>query len=405
MTRRSGQLAQALLPSLVAACAAGTPTCPDQDCSDAGLAPAAPVTPRIVGEERACAMQESAAVPGLESQVDVVLVIDNSGSMQDEIEAVRRHINESFADLLRQSGVDYRVLLVTQYGVGGTRVCVEPPLAGAPCSAGLVAALHERFFHYDVVVDSFDPWCRLLTALDTPDPTGFAPHGLRQWLRADAKRVIVVITDDSAQCIYEHRGRQIFLGSDDDPFAAALRFHQVLLELLGVDPMPGAPAPYSFFSIVGLQEGQVATEPLFPHEALEPFTCNTAPSPGLAYQALSVITDALRYPVCEGRGFDAVFRVLARNVLDAAKADCVFELPAPPEGQSLERSTVRVEYRPGGDGEPVLFTQVEGRDACSARSFYLTEDRIVLCPTTCNAVEADSSAALRVLYGCAVVPE
>jgi hypothetical protein len=404
MARAYSQLALCLLASLLAACASGVPTCPDGDCPDGDAGPAR-ITPRAVEEERACAMQSSEAVPGLESQVDVVLVIDNSGSMYDEIEAIRRNINDNFATLLQESGVDYRVLLLSQYGVGDARVCVEPPLAGAPCSAGLAPALHQRFFHYDLVIESNDPWCKLLTALDAPDPTGLAPYGLRQLLRPGAKRVFVVITDDSPMCTYEHRGQQLALGLGEDPFESALQFHEVLLEALGVERTPGAPAPYSFFSIVGLHEHPDATEPFFPHEALEPEICDTAASPGLAYQALSIVTDALRYPVCEGRGFDAIFRVLARNVVDAAKADCTFELPEAPPGQALERATIRVEYQPGGDDQRVLFDQTESRDACDERAFYLSGDRIVLCPDACGAVEADGQAALRVLYGCSIVPD
>ena len=153
-----------------------------------------------------------------------------------------------------------------------------------------------------------------------------------------------------------------------------------------------------------MAEARTAGEPYFPHEPIVDEHCDTAPSPGLAYQALSVITDALRYPVCEGRGFDAVFRVLAQNVVESTKAECTFEIPEPPAGQSINRASIAIEYRAAG-GAPTAIDQVQDRDACGARSFYVADDQLQLCPDACAEVEADRRAELRVLYGCSIVPD
>ena len=360
--------------------------------------------PRVVGAEQACAMQSTRATAGLDKQVDIVFVIDNSGSMTDEIAAVRQNINVNFAQLIAASGVDFRVVLVSQFGSEGTGVCVDPPLAGAPCAAGLEASTSDVFFQYNLLIDSFDPLCKLLTAFDQPDAEGRAPYGFRQWLRPEAEKVFVLITDDSAGCTWDSGdGAVVEFGTrGDDPFEVALRFHETLLarspEQFGT---PGD-SRYAFYSIVGIAPNEPASEPWFPYHELNPLACDTAPSPGLSYQALSVITDALRYPVCEGRGFDAVFRVLARSVVEAAKADCSFELPSAPAGQTIARSTINVEYRPGAGGEPQRFVQVPDSSQCSASSFVLGETRIDLCPDACATVQADREAEVRVLYGCNV---
>src|ERR1041384_5394738 len=47
--------------------------------------------------------------------VDIVVVIDNSGSMQDEIDAVEKNLNVNFANILQTSGVDYRVILISRH--------------------------------------------------------------------------------------------------------------------------------------------------------------------------------------------------------------------------------------------------------------------------------------------------
>jgi hypothetical protein len=360
--------------------------------------------PNVVRAEQACAMQSTRATPGIDKQVDIVFVIDNSGSMAEEIAAVRENINVNFAQLIVESGVDFRVVVVSQYGNEGNSVCVDPPLAGAPCGSGLEASTSDVFFQYNLAIDSFDPLCKLLWAFDHPDAEGRAPYGYRQWLRADAQKVFVLITDDSASCLYDTGdGAMVELGLDgDEPFDVALRFHETLLAR---SPEQFGSAPdtrYAFYSIIGMAPNDPPTEPWFPHQELNPMACDTAPSPGLAYQALSVITDALRYPVCEGRGFDAVFRVLARSVVEAAKADCSFELPNAPPGQTIARSTINVEYRPGDGGDAHRFTQVPDAAQCSKSAFVLGESRIDLCPDACEAIQADREAEVRVLYGCNV---
>jgi hypothetical protein len=162
---------------------------------------------------------------------------------------------------------------------------------------------------------------------------------------------------------------------------------------------------YQFFSIVGMAQNELAGEPYFPYQGLRSETCDTAPTPGLAYQALSIITDALRYPVCEGRTFDAVFRVLARSVIQASKTDCVFELPKAPAGQVLVLPTVNLEYRPGDGTSARSFGQVDSPAACKDDHSFYVRDRIELCPSACRLVQADTTPEINVLYGCMIVPQ
>src|SRR5262249_30208458 len=155
--------------------------------------------------------------------------------------------------------------------------------------------------------------------------------------RPEAEKEFVLITDDSAICSYGKGANAVqFGGEGADPYDDALRFHQALLKKspaqFGVPPE----IKYQFFSIIGLHPNDTPTQPYFPYQSLTSATCDPAPSPGLSYQALSIATDALRYPVCEGRSFDAVFQVLARSVIQASKAACVFELPKAPPHQSID---------------------------------------------------------------------
>lgn len=392
-----------LLPALTA--------CSGPPCTGACMDAAAPNAPDagdipVTTRDAACAVQSARAMRASVHPLDVVFVIDNSGSMAEEIAAVRSNINENFAALIQQSGADYRVIVLSRFGADGTAVCIEPPLSGADCGAGLYASDSPVFFHYNAEIGSNDAFCRILATLQQADPERRAPEGWQSFLRQDAQKAFILITDDSAACAYADDDVDVqFGGEDADPFADALAFHQALLqkapEQFGVPP----DVRYQFYGFVGMRPSEPATEPWFPYQELQTEACDSAPSAGLSYQALSVVTDALRYPVCEGRGFDAVFRVLAHSVVESTRADCVFQIPEAPPRQSINRATIAIEYRPGGDGEPVQIAQVEDSAACDERSFHLRDDQLELCPEACALVEADTAAQIEVLYGCLIVPE
>jgi len=76
-----------------------------------------------------------------------------------------------------------------------------------------------------------------------------------------------------------------------------LLFHETLLAKAPAQFGVAPDVRYQFFSIVGLAASGAESQPLLPHQPLDPKTCDTAPAAGLSYQALSVITDALRWKV------------------------------------------------------------------------------------------------------------
>lgn len=358
--------------------------------------------PRLTQAEAACATQSIAAERGERRPVDIIFVIDNSGSMLEEIAAVRRNIDRDFASIIDESDVDYRVIMLSQYGGDGAGVCIDPPLAGADCSQGIDKTNGERYFHFNQVIGSNDPLCQILDTIDNTRADPRAPKGFSEWLRPEASKAFVLITDDSARCSYTDSEMQVVLGADNaDPFEDALAFHAAL-RAKAPEQFAGH---YQFFSIVGMAVQGDQPQPVFPTEPLEPATCNTAPSPGLMYQALSIATDALRYPVCEGRSFDAVFQVLARSVIQTASAECTFQLPEVPAPQVLDLPSVNLEIRRSPDADPQNFEQVSGATECKdAHSFYI-HDRIELCPQACQWLQRSPEPAVEILYGCQVTPE
>ena len=91
-----------------------------------------PPTDMPFDPDMACTSATAAAV--LERlPADIIWVVDNSSSMDQEIENVKAGIN-AFAGFIETSGIDYRVIMLSKRGMGasGTRysICVPPPLAG-----------------------------------------------------------------------------------------------------------------------------------------------------------------------------------------------------------------------------------------------------------------------------------
>ena len=71
--------------------------------------------PPPVTEDTAC-VQKSLTSTQTTRPVDIIFVIDNSGSMDDEISEVETQINRNFANIIEDAGIDYRVVMISSYG-------------------------------------------------------------------------------------------------------------------------------------------------------------------------------------------------------------------------------------------------------------------------------------------------
>ncbi|WP_437597228.1 hypothetical protein WMF28_31930 [Sorangium sp. So ce590] len=339
--------------------------------------------------------------------VDVVFVIDNSPSMANEIISVQDNINESFAAIIGESGIDYRVIMISAHGTAGVddSICVGAPLSSASCAPVPEAPGNNPpiFYHYSHEIRSNDALCVLLGSYNgvMPDQHGVAPSGWSEWVREDSLKVITVITDDHVGCQSTHLPRNIYIDDTRQPLdEVAADFEELLF---GLDPavFGDVTAPnYVFHSIVGLLENTPATDAYGPDSDLVEETCGTAVAPGTGYQTLSRRTGGLRFPLCQTSSYDVVFRAIAESVITGAVVECDFAVPDSPPGEVINLSTVVVQYTPGDGGEPRSFAQVPSAEACAAGSFFIENDMIRLCPDACQAVQADAGAEIDVLYGC-----
>jgi hypothetical protein len=357
--------------------------------------------------DSACA-QQSAEATLVKKPVDVIFIVDNSCSMTNEIISVEQNIGVNFSNIIQASGIDYRVIMIAEQGPANPdeSICIGPPLGGTSCP---VAANQPPvnnppiFYHYDNNdVESHDSWCKMINWYDKPDRYGLAPNGWREWLRPDSFKAFVELTDDGVGCT---AGTWTYNDSNSEA-GGQTAAQQFDADLLARDPaMFGTAAQrnYIWYSILGIGGNPAnPTQAWSPTEAMTLSECTTAIDPGTGYQALSILTGGLRFPICEGAGFDVVFQEIAKGVIQGAKVACEFDVPTPPDGKQIDLNTVEVEYTPGGGGIPGKFTKVNSLAECKPNAFYIEGDKIKLCPETCALVETDDQAKLQVLFGCKV---
>jgi hypothetical protein len=338
--------------------------------------------------------------------VDIIIVIDNSGSMSAEIEGVQSNIDDNFAAILADSDVDYRVILLSEHGpLVDESVCIggglNPESSCEDVQAGDAPTINEgRFYHYDLPVGSQDSWCQLLASYGAADPHGLAPEGWSQWLRPGAFKIFVEITDGRVSCGDFNDG-----SVEDFAEEAADAFDAALLALDRAQFGTEQRRNYMWHSLVALEANSPETEPYADDEPLVLRTCGEGETDmGAGYQALSRKTGGLRFPVCEGFNFDAVFSTIAEGVVSGSVVECDFPVPAAPEGQTLDRGTVEVVYTPSEGSGDQFFREVADEPSCDSVGFYFDGDVIRLCPDTCLRVQVDPGAAVDVRFGCELPP-
>lgn len=338
------------------------------------------------------------------SPVDIVIVLDNSGSMKEEMRAAEANLNENFANILASAGVDYRVILISRHrrsngdsGEASTSICVSAPLSGLEACPAEAPVFSERFFHYSEKVESFDALNWILDAWSRPPEkkayAELAPMGYSPWLRDGAKKAFIVMTDDDES------------NDDEDTPLTAQAFLEALTALSQHFGSVTEPA-FIFHGIIGVAEKADPTAPYLPSEPLvtERCTGNGAKieSHGPTYQELSVRTGGLRFPLCQFQGYDAVFRAIANDVIVKSEIACDFSIPPPPMGQTLDLEKVAVSTKLSDGTLRAPFGQVKSAEQCETDAFYIDEvaQRIVLCPETCRALEVEPIAGLEVLFTC-----
>lgn len=356
--------------------------------------------------EDACVIDEAQAEL-VEQPVDIILVLDNSGSMDDELQAVEENINVNFASILIDSDVDYRVILISRHRKdprdanepASTSICVSSPLSSlstcppesgeeSPSDDGPIFS--ERFFQYSTKVESDDSFDVTLDTYlppfeddDLEENYDNAPLGWSEWLRPGAKKVFLELTDDN-----EDMSATTFVSE----------LVNIAPEHFGSDAQTPS---FVFHSIVGLAEKDPPTAAYLANEPLQEDTCTgDVTSAGVTYQELSRMTGGLRFPLCQFDAYDVVFRRIAEDVVQTSTLACDFPIPAAPANSALDLNNVAIQYTPGTGATPIQFGQAPAATGCQADAFYIANNRLNLCPEACSTIRSDPTANVAVLFTC-----
>lgn len=272
--------------------------------------------------------------------LDMIWVVDGSGSMRSDLPKVSAHLN-LVSESLRQQGVDLRTVLV-----GGRDVCVPGPLGGVACSDA------PRFRHVREYVGN----AALKRAIELLPRYG-------DFLRGDARKAVVVVSDDNATI-------------------SAERFDQQFGTMVG-----DSAEDYIFHSIVADQSGV-----LLPH----PKGCIGGVSRGSVYVELSARTEGLVFEVCQP-DWRPFFDQIAQNLSGRLGVPCSYPIPGATELGVVDSELVHVTRRSGG-----LLELVEPRaseaDCAQGPGWYPLEGSVRLCPSLCQNA---SVTEVQLSFGCA----
>ncbi len=313
----------------------------------------------------------AAAVAQVEKpSVDLVFIIDNSGSMGAEMIQVKTNVN-AFAQRIGQSGLDYRVIFIVAKAATATQtglaICVPPPLGGLNCTDNL-----PTFRHVNKSVGSTNALSLLLSTYDNASPA----LAWRDNLRPDSYKIFVVVTDDQSAMTSAAFDTQLLAKQPAGMFGTA------------------AARRYIFHTIAGWTDGTAhLTGP----------TCAGAVNNGSRYQELSKLTGGIIDSVCK-TDYSGVLDNIARGTM--ARLACALDLPTQ---ANADPSKVAVQFtRPGG--QPQVLTRVldESRCAANPNAWYYdnnsTPTKILFCAETCTAVNAMAGTKVEALVGCATDP-
>lgn len=283
---------------------------------------------------------------------DIILAVDQSGSMNQETDWVEQQLN-TFAAQITSANIDVHVVVIAAKS-GGNSLCVPAPLGSGQCPDD---DNPPALVHVDQEVDSHD-------ALEVILATYPAWQGA---LRAGASKHFVVISDDDAQ------------------------------DVLATDFTVG----------VNALDPQMFGEWMFHAIVADDGNCDPAADEGVEYKKLVTQTGGVLGDLCL-QDFQPVWDQLSTQLVDGSTLACQWAIPAPPEGQTFDPAEVNVDLSTNG-GSPSPLGYVEGVDACAGVTGGWHYDdaaspsEIRLCPDTCDLVQSSDDASVKIKFGCATV--
>lgn len=321
-----------------------------------------------------CATTTAPALPTV-LPADIIWVVDNSLSMEEEVTAVSANLNR-FATFITGSGIDAQVVMVSNddptVGDGKYHVCVPPPLsatAAGVCPLGRDVD-GDRYYHARVTIEGVsgsNTRTNALTAIAEQYPN------YRSRLRPGATTHIVVVSDDDSA----------ITAADFDAQLAALS--------------PGFLRRPIVHSIVTRD----ATELESNTDGCVVAGCPCGYRVGTEYLGLSAATGGIVQSICTA-DWAPVFDAIAAAVVETTSVPCLYAIPAPSGGLTVNPEQVNV-YSVSA-GERTLIPNVADALACGTEPGWYYDNpadprTLFLCSAACVSV----TGSVDIDFGCDTV--
>jgi hypothetical protein len=276
---------------------------------------------------------------------DIIIVIDNSVSMSNEIAEVQQNMN-AFSAQIVAADVDPHVVMISGFEFDSdSGICVPGPLGSGMCPN----ADHNPPMYWRV-----DQWVGSHSSLQRVVET--YPQYMAT-IRPDSATHIVVVSDDE---------------SDWTPAMFTASF-------TALDPKFG---DYVLHAIVN--------------------------SSGQVYQQLAMQTGGVIGDLDSGE-FQPIFDALADTVIEGASLACSYDIPTPDNGQVFDPDEVNVQFDDGMGGILEIGWVQSATDCAGVVNGWYYDDpaaptTISLCPQTCDAIQGFTLAKIAIVFGCQTVP-
>jgi len=291
-------------------------------------------------------------------KADIIIFVDTSGSMGQETKWVGQQLN-NFANYLINANIDFVVIMI-QKDTGCCKLCIQPPLGGNGCKQNNP----PKFIHNGTYVSSTNGLVQFINSYPQ----------WKQWLRPDATKNIVAVTDDNSykkNPWFEQQIQQI--NNQAAAQGVPVQFK----------PTPQVQLGFVFHSIVAYNSKA---------------DCPTLAKKGDVYLQLTAKTNGAKFKICL-QNWTPIFKSLANAVKQTAKPGCTYPMKKPKGVSSA--SDLIISYHDQKVDFDVGFAKGNN---CPANGEGYTFDnpqnpsQVTLCPASCAKLSGGGDLLFN--FGC-----
>ncbi len=301
---------------------------------------------------------------------DIIFALDNSGSMDEEAKFVQANMNIFSYGI--PPHIDFHIVVITADSTDDNGICIDPPLGSGTCPGDSNPPL---FLHVPQFVASSDSLDLILSKFGDYESS----------LRTQSVKHVVVVSDDNASleassfdqqfrdklsdfgAAPEYTFHGIFSFSDPFPFAC--------MNDPGSDPCCAPAVPWVYSADIGEE-----------------------------YAELVNMTGGVAGNLCL-QDFAPVFNAVTAAVTQSTKLACEWDIPDPPDGETVDPNLVNVEYAANGN-PPEAIGYVDSKAACAnvQHGWYFDDPvnptKVYVCPQTCEMLQNADDAQIDIIFGC-----